>query len=268
MIIVKCKVCGDEYELDTSDNPSDFQCECGGDLSPVVFKDKNFTDPKDFTDTEIEHMNSLIQEIRNDKEGTSSRLKDMKEFFDKSNIKVPTESEIIQGTKEAYELGAKGLPPGGMREVYRETAQKSSLNYVKNMNEDEKKQTRDLISENLSKGKGMRDIAQDIMNNVDGMSRARAEAIARTETVRDKNLGNWYAAKEGGKQAFIVISAFDCCDKCKNEYVGKVFTMDDVDMLPPLHLSCRCTAQFYRTMDMAVGGAESFDERFNQEQKD
>lgn len=268
MIIVKCKVCGMEYELDPGDNPSDFQCECGGDLSPVVFKDKDFTNPKDFTDTEIEYMNSLIQEIRNDKEGTSSRLKDMKEFFDKSNIKVPTESEIIQGTTEAYELGAKGLPPGGMRDVYRETAQKSSLNYVKNMNDDEKKQIRDLISENLGKGKGMRDIAQDLMNNIESMDRARAQAIARTETVRDKNLGNWYAAKEAGKQAFIVITAFDCCDQCEEEYVGKTFTMKDTNMLPPLHLSCRCTASFFRTTEMAKDMASSFEERFNQEQKD
>lgn len=29
---VKCKECGQEYELESGESPSDFQCECGGDL--------------------------------------------------------------------------------------------------------------------------------------------------------------------------------------------------------------------------------------------
>ncbi len=51
MVIVKCKICGKEYELSTKDNPNDFQCECGGNLedkpeqrkpmkSVSTFKDK------------------------------------------------------------------------------------------------------------------------------------------------------------------------------------------------------------------------------------
>ncbi len=31
-MIVKCKSCGNEYELGEDDNPEDFQCECGGKL--------------------------------------------------------------------------------------------------------------------------------------------------------------------------------------------------------------------------------------------
>lgn len=32
VVIVKCKECDQEYELDESDNLSNFQCECGGAL--------------------------------------------------------------------------------------------------------------------------------------------------------------------------------------------------------------------------------------------
>lgn len=32
MVIVKCKECGQEYELEDDNNPSDFKCECGGNL--------------------------------------------------------------------------------------------------------------------------------------------------------------------------------------------------------------------------------------------
>jgi hypothetical protein len=30
LVIVRCKECGKEYQLKSSDNPSDFQCDCGG----------------------------------------------------------------------------------------------------------------------------------------------------------------------------------------------------------------------------------------------
>jgi len=34
MPIAKCEKCGKEYELNPNENASDFQCECGGELSP------------------------------------------------------------------------------------------------------------------------------------------------------------------------------------------------------------------------------------------
>lgn len=37
MVIVKCKGCGKEYELVNGENPSNYQCECGGNL---IFDDK------------------------------------------------------------------------------------------------------------------------------------------------------------------------------------------------------------------------------------
>ena len=32
MILAKCEKCGKEYQLEPKDDPSDFQCECGGEL--------------------------------------------------------------------------------------------------------------------------------------------------------------------------------------------------------------------------------------------
>lgn len=194
-------------------------------------------------------MSRLMQMIRGDIQGALNRATSMDDFLGQVGINlntnimnsdayIETVTEIIRGITEAYDLGAKGLPIGGMREVYRETAQQHTMDLVTKMGEDMKQQMRDILSQDLADGKGMRDIAQDLMNNVDGMSRSRAEVIARTETVRDKNLGQWYAAKDAGKKAFIVISAFDCCEICEEEYVGKTFDIDDVDMLPPLHPNC------------------------------
>lgn len=33
MVIAKCEKCGKEYRLESNENPSDFQCECGGELT-------------------------------------------------------------------------------------------------------------------------------------------------------------------------------------------------------------------------------------------
>ena len=33
MVIVKCEKCGKEYQLESNRTFSDFQCECGGELS-------------------------------------------------------------------------------------------------------------------------------------------------------------------------------------------------------------------------------------------
>jgi hypothetical protein len=33
LVIAKCKECGKEYQLESNEKPSDFQCDCGGELS-------------------------------------------------------------------------------------------------------------------------------------------------------------------------------------------------------------------------------------------
>ena len=41
MVIAKCEKCSPEYELDKGETPSEYQCECGGNLvvSPQVQKE-------------------------------------------------------------------------------------------------------------------------------------------------------------------------------------------------------------------------------------
>lgn len=42
-MIAKCKKCGKEYQLESNEKPSDFQCDCGGELSS---KKEEFTPTK------------------------------------------------------------------------------------------------------------------------------------------------------------------------------------------------------------------------------
>ena len=46
MVIVKCEKCGKEYELGYGEKLSDFQCECGGELSPNEIESTPLITPK------------------------------------------------------------------------------------------------------------------------------------------------------------------------------------------------------------------------------
>jgi len=114
-----------------------------------------------------------------------------------------------------------------------------------------------ILKQSIDNQKGMRWAISEMINNVDGMTRERAESIARTETVRARNQAELVKAKNTGKEYFIVISAKDCCDKCYNTYNGKVFSVHkDIDKLPPLHKKCKCTSSFFRSESLARGMAE------------
>lgn len=68
MGIVKCLDCGKEYELNSGENPSDFQCECGGNLTYVNLANKSSKEPertnlaigKTHVDKKITEYNNMI----------------------------------------------------------------------------------------------------------------------------------------------------------------------------------------------------------------
>ena len=224
------------------------------------------------TNRNLKQMQQLIQQIRGDVEGAANRAADMDDFLNKAGIQLNTNIftsdkymddtlNVVRSITEAFDITR--MPIGGMREVYRETAQQHTMDYVTRMGDDLKQNLRDILKDNLEQGKGMRDTAADMMREID-LTRSRAESIARTETVRAKNLGDYYAANEKGYQYFVVSSAPDCCEECAEAYPGVVFTMDDTDMLPPLHPNCRCSANFLRTEDLAGDMASYIDNSWSE----
>lgn len=131
------------------------------------------------------------------------------------------------------------------REALSEISQQNTMDLVTKMGEDQKQELRDILSDGLKEGKGMRDIAQEMEEKVDGMSRTRAQAIARTETTRAKNLANLYKYKDKGFQSFTVDFTSEACDDCVEAYENIVFPIEAVEMLPPRHTHCMCVAIFH-----------------------
>lgn len=132
-----------------------------------------------------------------------------------------------------------------MRERFSNIASDKSMDQVKDMSDKDKEKLREILSDNLAEGKGMRDTARDLEKEFEDIDKKRAMSIARTETTNVKNLGNHEKALEKGFQSFTVDFTAEACEDCVNAYDGIVFSMNDVDMLPALHTHCMCVAVFH-----------------------
>ena len=131
------------------------------------------------------------------------------------------------------------------REAFAEVARSNTMDLVTNMGEDLKSELRETLATNIENGMVSRDVAKELVDKVDGMSKGRASTIARTETSRATNLGNLYKYKDMGYKSFTVDYTGDACDLCVEEYQNKVFDIDDIDNLPPFHPNCYCVAMFH-----------------------
>jgi SPP1 gp7 family putative phage head morphogenesis protein len=209
----------------------------------------------------INEMKRLMANVRGDITATGQRAKDMKEFVESvgvyTNVNPLTSTQhldqttkVVQGITEAFDAGYKGQGVGGHRSVYRELSHKYTMGYVTRMGDDMKEQLQDILAKNMDKGLGWQETAKDMAENVDGMTRERAIKIARTESVRAKNLGQWAEHKEMGYKYFEVLPHSTACKKCKEAYTGVVFPMTGkfTVMLPPLHPNCRCATRYYKTV--------------------
>jgi len=102
-----------------------------------------------------------------------------------------------------------------------------------------------ILSEGISQGKSPRDVARTITKEVEGISRNRAERLARTEIIYAHAEGQLDAfeklgVEEVGVQAeFLTTGDGRVCAKCR-EWEGTILTIEEARGLIPLHPSCRC----------------------------
>lgn len=153
---------------------------------------------------------------------------------------------------------------------------------ITNVGEDIKETVRTIVKQGYDEGLHPKEIAKNINKKIDVINNTRARTIARTEVKRTDTIANYVRHKERGAVGFTVQCRPDCCPYCAEEYDSQrtateqkelleeiemmkelnvddplvrgkgealggdvKFSMDDTDMLPPLHPNCRCTAMFY-----------------------
>lgn len=139
------------------------------------------------------------------------------------------------------------------KELTRATIENYVGDLITNVGEDIKAGVRDIVKQGYNEGLSQDEIADQISSKIKSINNTRAKVIARTEIARTATVSDYIINKERGATHFTVGCRSTRCEKCKELYCnsspigGDVeFTIDQVDMLPPLHPNCRCHAIFHK----------------------
>ena len=163
----------------------------------------------------------------------------------REDIQKAYDTGVEIGNKDLSEVGVSfNIPPDPSALEFLEGY---SLDLIKGIGEDLKKEVKRVVREGLIQGKGTRSIAKDL-KNVLKRKEWRLHTIARTETLRASNYGRYDTWKRSrvvvGKEW---VTAFDdrtCpeCELCNGDQapINKPFNCGV--LMPPLHPNCRCTA--------------------------
>ena len=115
---------------------------------------------------------------------------------------------------------------------------------LKNISNQMSAQMSQVLAMGMSEGLSVHQIAKGLKEKV-GMTRRRAETIARTEIVRAHHQGLWRQYKAAGLKGVVFqvewLAARDdrMCPEC-SVLDGRLFKLDDVKESIPLHPNCRC----------------------------
>lgn len=91
MTRVKCKECGKEYELNSGDNPGNFQCDCGGNLE---YKIETTTKKRMKTVSDFKEANNEYSKVKSNK-SYNKDFKRLKKFIEDVNKAINPLAFII-----------------------------------------------------------------------------------------------------------------------------------------------------------------------------
>lgn len=197
----------------------------------------------------------LMRDIRNDVTRLTQNSEDLDTWIEKLGgytsqnafVTGPAAEEatkIVTNIMNASRFSA--LPKGSTQELVKGVMSENTMHYVTKMGEDMKTELRKIAVQSYDQKLAPREIAKEMASKIDGMSEARARTIARTETLRASNLANYAQAKQMGAQSFTVTSDPNRCPVCGELYGDGtiVFSIDQNDMIPPIHPNCGCIPRY------------------------
>ena len=236
MPYIVCTKCNGYYKLREWESLDDFkECECGGSLievdslnipyntervKTIVETFKNSKSPQKNTDSNGNHRLSINVDHT---DGLTKLLKNKKSS--KKNFSVDEQRVIFKEIAlipELYDFG-----------------------YVGPVDDHTKLQIIKILAKVVNEGKGIIDATNEIKSKT-SLNSEDAENISKNEISRIKNLGNWRIHKEKGYNYFKISKSVNTCAKCRKAYDKKIFSINEVKMLPPLHHLCRCNAIFIK----------------------
>lgn len=120
-----------------------------------------------------------------------------------------------------------------------------AYDHLKNITSDMSVKLGQTLAEGLAHGKGPREIAEEIERKVKGISRERAERLARTEIIHAHAEGQLDAFERLGVESVGVQAEWatagdtSVCPRCA-EMEGTIVPVKEAHGLIPLHPNCRC----------------------------
>lgn len=163
-----------------------------------------------------------------------------------------------QGGNRVLSVDGDSLSVAFDVEPKRITDQLQSQNiYLKNLAEDARETVRKTIIQGAEEGKSIGEMRDEIIQNVDDMTKHRAETIARSEVIEASNKGTEEAMDRAGIEEAVVDASIDrqTCEEGSfswtgpdgteytscSEWNGEKFNREDLPSIPKAsHPNCRC----------------------------
>jgi SPP1 gp7 family putative phage head morphogenesis protein len=219
--------------------------------------------PKTIIEDNSKAFTKVMDNIKKDLEVIADKSENLADFKDRVGLYVKvnpmtTEANMASLLDAVNKVGGvfegqmKGTPMGGTAQLAKEVVRNDSTISMTKLGEDVQSSIRNIIEQGVNNNKSMESIRDEMTQNIDSLSKNRAEVISRTESARAYNQAEKEKAQNEGKEYFVVVSTPECCEDCFEAYDGNTFHLpEDEDMLPPFHPNCMCTASFFRTEEQA-----------------
>ncbi len=143
---------------------------------------------------------------------------------------------------KAWDLGTTTQLP--IQQIMKKIFMDSSMNYLTKLDIDLKKQVGDILFKGYTEKQFSADTIKQMAHKI-GISKGRAGTIVRTETMRASNYSSWLQNKIEGATHFIVDYRPTACIHCIKRFAGRIFLIDEIANIPPIHGNCACVPQFF-----------------------
>lgn len=145
---------------------------------------------------------------------------------------------------------ANGSAASGTVKLLEEGVKQSCMQWVTTMGEDLKTRAGQIVSDGIGKSIPANDIVAKLEQQLK-ITRARANSIARTETMRAAHAGSYAQAIRDGKQYYVIDYRAEACKYCKKKYTDEVFSIMDPGPMPPFHPNCACIPIYFKDLKSA-----------------
>lgn len=142
----------------------------------------------------------------------------------------------------------------------------STMTWITKLGEDMKTRAGQIVADGIGKSIPVNDVVANLEKELN-ITRARANSIARTETMRAAHAGSYAQAIRDGKQYYIIDSRAEACRICKKKFTDEIFDITDPGPMPPAHPNCACIPLYFDTFEEAARWATKISRDINNQIK-